>query len=159
MTEETKQAPPVVVVDVSLPRRKKVLQTVGLALAAIVVVAVVFTILFGLLTHPDLTAGLRDVSIIALAFTSIVIGVFLVVLIFQLQSLIALLRNEIKPVLESANETVSTVRGTTTFLSDTVVNPVITVFSYASAVRQTIQLLAGGGRKRHAREVRGNNSE
>jgi hypothetical protein len=159
MTEEMKQAPPVAVADASLPRRKKLLQTVGLALAAIVVVAVIFTILFGLLTHPSLTAGLRDVSIIALAFTSIVIGGFLVVLIFQLQSLIALLRNEIKPILESANQTASTVRGTTTFLSDAVVTPMITAASYASAVREAARLLLVGRRKRNSGRVRGEDLE
>ena len=90
----------------------------------------------------------RDLSIIGLALVTIIIGTFLGILILQLQSLIALLRDEIKPILESANETASTVRGTTSFVSDAVVTPMITAASYASAVRQTIKTLAGSPARR-----------
>jgi hypothetical protein len=75
--------------------------------------------------------------------------IFLIVLIFQLQSLIALLRDEIKPVLDSANETASTIRGTTTFVSDAVVTPMIQVASLSAGVFQTLRTLARPGRKRN----------
>jgi hypothetical protein len=103
---------------------------------------------YGLISHPLLTAVLRDIFIIVLALVTIVIGLFLAILIFQLQSLIALLRDEIKPILESTNQTVSTVRGTTTFVSDAVVSPMITAASYVAAVRQTIKTLGGSGSRR-----------
>jgi hypothetical protein len=91
---------------------------------------------------------LRDISIIVLAFVSVVIGLFLVVLIFQLQSLIALLREEVAPILESANQTVGTVRGTTAFVSDAIVTPIINASSYATGLRHTLKVLTGSGSRR-----------
>jgi hypothetical protein len=127
----------------------------GTVAALVVITVVVLVILlaggYALLTHPVFTAGLRDISIIVLAFVSVVIGLFLVVLIFQLQSLIALLREEIGPILESANQTAGTVRGTTAFVSDAVVTPMINVASYASGVRHTIKVLTGGSNRRKGR--------
>lgn len=82
----------------------------------------------------------RDVAIIILAVESIFIGVFLVVLIFRIQSLIKLLREEIKPILDSASQTTETVRSTTNFVSDTVVSPLIKIASYASAAKKAAEV-------------------
>jgi hypothetical protein len=123
-------------------------RTIGIVAAVVVILALIGASVYGLVTHPVATSILRDISIIVLSLVTIVIGLFLAVLIFQLQSLIALLRDEIKPILESTNETVSTVRGTTTFVSDALVQPMITAASYASAIRQTITTLTGGNRKK-----------
>jgi hypothetical protein len=124
-------------------------RTIGIVLAVLVALAIVVALIYGLVNNPPVTAVLRDIFIIVLALVTIIIGLFLVVLIFQLQSLIALLRDEIKPILNSANETASTVRGTTTFVSDAVVTPMIRAASLAAGVRQTVKTLAGSdGRKR-----------
>jgi hypothetical protein len=123
-------------------------QTVGLVLIVFVLLVIISLTLYGLVTHPILTSILRDISIITLALVTIIIGLFLIVLIFQLQSLIALLRDEIKPILDSANETASTVRGTTTFVSDAVVTPMIQVISLAAGVGQTFRTLRRTGHKR-----------
>jgi hypothetical protein len=124
---------------------------IGIVLIAVVVLAAIVALIFGMVTHPILTAVLRDIAIIALALVTLVIGLFLVVLIFQMQSLIALLRDEIKPILESANETANTVRGTTTFMSDAVVAPMINVVSLAAGVGQTLKTLAGTGKRNRRR--------
>lgn len=118
-------------------------RAIGWGVLAIVILAIVVGVGYGLATHPALTTTVRDISIILLALVTLVIGLFLVILIFQLQSLISLLRNEIKPILDSANQTVNTVRGTTTLVSDTVVTPVVTVASYVAAARQMIRTLTG----------------
>jgi hypothetical protein len=123
------------------------LRMIGLVLIATVLVIVISLAFYGLAAHPQATAVLRDISIIVLALVTGVIGLFLVVLIFQLQSLMALLRDEIKPILDSANETASTVRGTTTFVSDAVVTPMINLVSLASGIGQTLRTLATTGRK------------
>jgi len=135
-------------------RREQTLRTIGIVIIVLVILGILGFAGYGLVTHPNLTAVLRDISIVVLALVTIVIGAFLAILIFQLQSLTALLRDEIKPILEAANDTASTVRGTTTFISDAVVTPVITAASYASAVRQTIKTLAGSsGRKDRSRKA------
>ena len=123
-------------------------RTIAIVAVVVLILAAIGAAGYGLVAHPPFTAVLRDIFIIVLALVTIVIGLFLAILIFQLQSLIALLRDEIKPILESANQTASTVRGTTTFMSDAVVTPIITAASYASAIRETVRVLAGGSRKK-----------
>jgi hypothetical protein len=86
-------------------------------------------------------AAARDVAIIILAVESIIIGALLAFLIFQVQALVRLLREEVQPILDSVNETASTVRGTTTFVSDTVVSPVVRVAGLISAVRRIVDVL------------------
>jgi len=129
-------------------KRERTLRTAGLVLIALVVVAILAAIGYGLVTHPPFTAVLRDISIIVLALVTGVIGLFLIILIFQLQSLTALLRDEIKPILDSANQTANTVRGTTTFVSDAVVTPMIRVASVAAGVTRTLRVLTGTDHKR-----------
>ncbi len=126
-------------------------RTVGLVLIGLLVFAVLCAIGYGLVTHPPFTAVLSDISIIVLALVTVIIGLFLIVLIFQLQSLIALLRDEIKPILESANDTANTVRGTTTFVSDAVVTPMIKVASFVAGARQTLRSLTVVARPRNRR--------
>jgi O-antigen/teichoic acid export membrane protein len=126
-------------------------RTIWLVLFGLLVVTGLSLIGFGLVTHPNFTAVLRDISIIVLALVTVVIGLFLTILIFQLQSLTALLRDEIKPILESANDTANTVRGTTTFVSDAVVTPMIQVASVVAGVGQTLRVLTGSGRRRNRR--------
>ncbi len=85
----------------------------------------------------------RDVAIIILAIESIVIGGVLIVLVFEVISLIRLLQNEIKPILNSADETMRTMRGTTNFVSDTLVRPVVRASSFAAGVSQALRILVG----------------
>jgi hypothetical protein len=129
-------------------QRRNLRRNIGIAVGVVMLVLILSVIFWGLASHPLFTSVLRDISIIVLALVTVVIGLFLTVLIFQLQSLIVLLRDEVAPILESANETAGTVRGTTTFLSDAVVTPMISVASYASAVREAGRVAFGGNRKK-----------
>ena len=95
---------------------------------------------------PVLTA-VRDVAIILLAVQSLVIGVLLIILLLQIRSLTRLLRDEVRPILASAQETMGTVRGTTTIVSEYVVSPVARVASLVAGVRQGLETLFGGGRR------------
>ncbi len=89
----------------------------------------------------DALAFVRDLAIVLLAVESLVIGIVLIILILEVRSLARLLRNEIKPILDSADETVRTVRGTTTFVSDTFVNPVIRVSSFVTGIGRALRIL------------------
>ncbi len=80
----------------------------------------------------------RDIAIIIVAFESIVIGILLMVLVFQVIRLIRMLREEILPIITSTQETVGTVRGTATFVSDHVVQPVVKVASFTAGARKAI---------------------
>ncbi|MCL7452118.1 MAG: hypothetical protein M8467_03615 [Anaerolineae bacterium] len=134
------------------PKEGRALRNVAIVVAVVILLALVGLAVWGMASHPLLTAVIRDISIIVLALVTIIIGLFLVILIFQLQSLIALLRDEVKPILESANQTASTVRGTTTFVSDSVVRPVIEAASFAAGMGRTIRVLTGSDRKKRQRK-------
>ncbi len=84
----------------------------------------------------------RDLAIILLALESLIIGILLVVLTFEVMSLVRLLREQIKPILESVDETARTVRGTTTFVSETFVDPMVRVSGFASGVLQALRILS-----------------
>ena len=86
---------------------------------------------------------LRDAAIVFVAFEMLVIGVLLIILMLQVQSLVVLLRDEIKPMLEAANETLATVRGTTQFVSHNVVSPVVKWSGYLAGVRRVVQEISG----------------
>ena len=86
-------------------------------------------------------AFVRDLAIILLAIESLIIGGVLIILVLEIRNLAKMLRDEIKPILESADETARTVRGTTTFVSENLVNPVVRVSSFATGVIQAVRIL------------------
>ena len=88
-------------------------------------------------------SNVRDIAIILLAVESLIIGILLSVLLWQLKNLSQMLEEEVKPLLDSANETVGTVRGTSTFLSDTVVSPVVQIISTITGLRRGLKALSG----------------
>ena len=92
------------------------------------------------------TETLRDIFIILVAFEFMIIGIALVVLVIQLARLVNLLNNEVRPILDSANEAANTMRGTARFLSDKLVNPVVKVNAGMAAVRRALDLLKFWGR-------------
>ncbi|MEZ4675354.1 MAG: hypothetical protein R2932_14050 [Caldilineaceae bacterium] len=88
-----------------------------------------------------IAATIRDIAIIIIAIQSIVIGVLLAVLVWQVWRLVKMLQTEVQPIIKDAQETVSTVRGTTTFVSDSVVNPVVKTTSTLVGIRRTVSSL------------------
>ena len=100
------------------------------------------------LTQPttDVTR-IRDIFIIFVTLEFMVIGFALVILIIQLATLTNLLQNEVKPLLESTNETANTLRGTAAFLSENLTEPVIKINEYLSGIRRLLEM-AGLFRKR-----------
>jgi hypothetical protein len=102
----------------------------------VILVAGIVTAVYFLVKSPSTASNLRDIFIIFMAFESLIVGAALVVLIIQIASLINLLQNEVKPILQSTNETVNTLRGTTEFLSENLVEPVIKLNSYLAGLRK-----------------------
>jgi nitrate reductase gamma subunit len=119
-----------------------------LVVAAIVIVALIGLAVFFLLRIPaEDTARIRDIFIIFMALESLLLGIVLIILIVQLARLTNLMQNEIKPILESTQETVSTLRGTTAFMSDNLVQPVMKMNEYLAALTQLAAIL-GVSRRR-----------
>ena len=90
-------------------------------------------------------ATVRDLAIIFIGIESIVITNARVVLILVVRSLGYFLRYDIKPIHDSASEAARTVRGTTSFVSDTLVDPVIRASGFASGILQALRILSRRG--------------
>jgi hypothetical protein len=114
-----------------------IILTVILVLAGIVVAVIVLS------KNPAVATNVRDIFIIFMALESLIIGAALVVLVIQVASLINLLQNEVKPILKSTSETVNTLRGTTEFLSENLVEPVIKLNSYLAGLRKFFDVFGG----------------
>jgi hypothetical protein len=116
-------------------------------LVAVFVIGLVSSLLIALLANPEDAAVwigiIRDVFIIILAMEGMLMGLALIVLVIQLAALINLLQSEIQPIVNNANETVSTVRGTTQFVSQNVVEPVVKFSSLVATVRGMLREAAG----------------
>jgi hypothetical protein len=109
---------------------------IGTVFGVIILVSFIIFLAFLLTRNTVQAAHIRDIFIIFMAAESLLVGVALVILIVQLAILINLLQNEIKPILDSTNQTVSNLRGTTTFLSDNLVAPVIKLNEYMAGFAQ-----------------------
>jgi len=125
--------------------RKQRLTIAGIVILGIIILGLLVTGLVFLvspnLTTIDVVGRVRDIFIILMALESLLIGLVLVVLIVQIARLTNLLENEIKPILDSTNETVSNLRGTTKFLSDNLVEPVIKLNEILAVFQRMFDLL------------------
>lgn len=83
----------------------------------------------------------RDIAIVVLALESIVVGVVLVLLLWQVRSLTKLLQEQIKPMLDSMRETVGTVKGTTSLVSETIVTPAVKIGGFFAGARRALQVM------------------
>ena len=140
--------------DIPNPRPELSAQPVDKRPAIIgIVVAVVIILLFGglgffLFRNPDMAAVLRDIFIIFLglgAFVVILLLIALVVitayLVLKVNDLVQLLDREIKPILLKTQDTITSVQGTASFLSENAVKPVINTASTISAAQTVIKTL------------------
>jgi hypothetical protein len=127
--------------------RRQRLTIIGLVIGGLVLLAAFIAAIVFLASPGTPTERIRDIFIIFMALEFLLVGLALVILIVQLATLINLLQNEIKPILESTNETANTLRGTAAFLSENLTEPVIKLNEYVVAMRRFMELI-GIARKR-----------
>lgn len=110
----------------------------------VVVLALLITGIYFLL-RPETPAAevgrIRDIFIIVAGLETLVIGVALVILLVQLASLINLLQNEVRPILQATNDTINSLRGTAEFLGESVVEPVIKLNGYLASLQRVLELM------------------
>jgi hypothetical protein len=134
------QNTPTITTSVEKPLNRVILR-LGLLLGVILIIATLVGVVYFLLLDTTPTSTIRDILIIFMAFELSVIGIAVILLIIQIARLINLFQNEIKPLLESANETMGTLRGTAIFLGDSLVQPVIKANSYLAVFQRVLDLL------------------
>lgn len=117
------------------------------AIVAVFVVALLAALLIAIVADPHDAASwvgiIRDLFIIILAMEGMLMGIALIVLVLQLASLVNLLQNEIKPIVDNVTETTSTVRGTAKFMSESVVEPVLKFGAFTVGVGGVVRELLG----------------
>lgn len=142
--QQTPPPPPLTPEQIAEKREqeKKQKQIIAGTVAGIIVLlGLLGWAIFALLQPDAPTDKIRDIFIIIVALESLVIGVALIVLIVQLASLINLLQNEVRPILNATSETVNTLRGTAEFLGENMVEPVIKLNGYLAGLRRMLELL------------------
>jgi len=136
-----------------LSKRARVTTTIVSAIVLLVVVAVLVGLGYLMYTSYDRagdavpgTVRLRDMSFIVLAVETMVVMILLLIITVLLAVIIVMAYDRVIPILEQINravgeaaDTVQNVRGTTAFIGEKVVNPVIEVSSYASGVRRVLK--------------------
>ncbi len=132
--------PPPAPDEASLTPKQRLYVILGVVVLLLVIAGVVAAVYF-MVQNPPATSVIRDIFIIFMAVESLFIGLTLVVLMVQLARLTNLLQHEIKPILESTNETVNTVRGTAIFVSENLVDPVMKLNSYVAALSKFFELM------------------
>jgi K+ transporter len=90
--------------------------------------------------------GILGIVFVAVALIlTVVVGLTARGLMSSVQSL---LRDDVQPTLRSARQTVDSIRGTTSFVSETAVAPVIRVYGAVSGVRRFMSVLGGFKKRR-----------
>lgn len=105
-------------------------------LAALGALLVLVLIIVGLLWLPEgIREALRDIAIIFMALMGIIGLLLTVVLVTALIIVVFLIKDKVIPLLEQLTLTVNRVRGTTEFVSDEVVEPIISAAGTLAKLR------------------------
>jgi ABC-type dipeptide/oligopeptide/nickel transport system permease component len=140
LTEEVALSPEEEAAKREAERQQRTIAIVAIIFLVVLIAAIVVAVIA--LLKPDTpTDKIRDIFIIFMALESLLIGVALIILIVQFASLINLLQNEVRPILDSTNETVNHLRGTAEFLGESVVEPVVKLSGYLAGMQRMLELL------------------
>ena len=92
-------------------------------------------------SNVQVTSQIRDIFIIILVLESFLIGAALIILIIQLALLSNLLQNEIRPILYSTKVTIRTVKGTSQFISERAVKPIVSIGGLLAGGRKLFEIV------------------
>lgn len=109
---------------------------------------IVFAIVSLFRADINTTSKIRDIFIIFMALQSLLLGVALIILIIQLATLINVFKNEIKPILDTTNETLNNLKGTTTFISNNLVEPVMKLNEYSAGIKRLVDIVKPAKKKK-----------
>ncbi len=130
-----------------LMEKEKSSQPQKTTLIIIVIITILFLIgitigvVFLAKSDAQITSQVRDIFIIILVMESFLIGAALIILIIQLALLSNLLQNEIKPILFSTKETIRTVKGTSQFISERAVKPIVSIGGILAGGRKLFEII------------------
>jgi cytochrome c biogenesis protein CcdA len=123
---------------------KKSRNTMRIIGVVAVVVVVLIVLGFVLMIQAGATGTVRDVVIILLAAESLIVVGLLLVLVYQMTMLIKMMREEVQPLIRSAQDTVNSARGTTQFISKRIVSPTVKMTTNVARLTRMVQVLFKG---------------
>lgn len=91
---------------------------------------------------------IRDIVIIFLSFQLLLVTIVLAGIAAALVFLILVLKDQVIPLLHELTETVRRLRGTTEFMTEEAVKPIITAAGQAAKVRAMVRAATGKDRKK-----------
>lgn len=138
-TTESSTPPPAVPAGQDKPTGIKpwLIVVIGILILALIIGVIILLASTG----SEDVGKIRDIFIIFMAFESLLIGAVLIILVVQLAILTNLIQNEVKPILESTNETVNTLKGTTVFISKNVTEPIIALNGYLAGMKRFFEVV------------------
>src|SRR5512136_1908497 len=114
---------------------------IGIAVAIIVVLILLS---FAGMIALGITSTVMQVVIIQLAAESLIVGGVTLFLLYQVIMLVTLIREEVIPLIQSAQETVSSARGTTVYVGRKIVVPSVRVASNMARLQAMARVLFRG---------------
>ncbi len=115
----------------------------GVLIFAVVAILFITAVVFLADNYAPTLEAVRDIFVIILSLVSCLFSIVIVILLVLVVRLVNMIEFEIKPVLERTNETITMVRGTTTFMSKNIVEPATAASGYIAAIQQGWKALFG----------------
>ena len=120
-------------------RRRMTLVGIGIA-----VIAVLILLGFAFMIAAGIIGEVRDIVIILLAVESLIIGGVTLFLLYQIIMLLTLIREELIPLIQSAQDTVNSARGTTVYVSRKIVVPSAKAATTVARMQAMVRVLFKG---------------
>ena len=120
-------------------KRRTTLIGIGIAVIAILVL-----LGFAGMIALGIIAEVRDLVIILLAIESLVIGGVTLFLLYEIIMLLTLIREELIPLIASAQDTVNSARGTTVYVSRKIVAPSVRAATTVARLQTMARVLFKG---------------
>lgn len=127
--------------DTKTQSSRRTMTIVGVA-AAVVVILIILGFVWML--SAGVTGTVRDVVIILLAVESLLLVGLTLYLVVQMTLLVRMMRNELMPLIKSAQETVNSARGTTRFVGQKIVRPTAEASANVARLTRMFQVLFRG---------------
>jgi hypothetical protein len=131
---------PVVPTDAEREMRRR-MTLIGIGIA---IIAVLILLSFAGMIALGIIEEVRDIVIILLATESLIIGGVTLFLLYQIIMLITLIREELIPLIQSAQETVNSARGTTVYVSRKIVVPSVRAATTVARLQTMARVLFKG---------------
>ena len=131
---------PVVMTETERQMRRR-MTLIGIGIGVIVIVILLG---FAGMIALGIIDEVRDILIILLATESLIVGGVTLFLLYQIIMLITLIREELIPLIQSAQETVNSARGTTVYVSRKIVAPSVRAATTVARLQTMARVLFRG---------------